>query len=77
VRTGAVWSGRIFAGLWPPLLFGVGFLLLWEVFVLLRDIEPFVLPKPSAIFEQLRENLGPILTATPRASGRAAPRAPR
>lgn len=63
MRTGAVWTGRVFSGLWPPLLFGIGFLVLWEVFVLLRDIEPFVLPKPSAIFEQLRENLDTILGA--------------
>jgi len=64
VRTGAVWSGRVFIGLWPPLLFGVAFLALWEAFVLLRDIEPFVLPKPSAIFEQVRLNFDPILEAT-------------
>ena len=63
MRTGAVWSGRVFSGLWPPLLFGIGFLVLWELFVLLRDIEPFVLPKPSAIFEQLRENLDTIVAA--------------
>ena len=64
MRTGAVWSGRIFTGLWPPLLFGLGFLALWEAFVVLRDVEPFVLPKPTAIFEQLRENLDTILEAT-------------
>jgi NitT/TauT family transport system permease protein len=63
VRTGAVWTGRVFSGIWPPLLFGVGFLALWEAFVLLRDVEPFVLPKPSAIFEQLRDNLDTILDA--------------
>jgi len=63
VRTGAVWTGRVFSGIWPPLLFGIGFLVSWELFVLLRDIEPFVLPKPSAIFEQLGENLDTILAA--------------
>jgi NitT/TauT family transport system permease protein len=64
VRTGAVWTGRIFAGLWPPVLFGIGFLVLWEAFVVLRDVESFVLPQPTAIFEQLRENLDTILEAT-------------
>jgi NitT/TauT family transport system permease protein len=64
VRTGAVWTGRIFGGLWPPLLFGLGFLALWEAFVVLRDVEPFVLPRPTAIFEQLNENLDTILDAT-------------
>jgi NitT/TauT family transport system permease protein len=59
-----VWTGRVFAGLWPPLLFGVAFLALWEAFVLVRDVDPFVLPRPSAIFEQLRDNLDTILEAT-------------
>jgi NitT/TauT family transport system permease protein len=63
VRTGAVWTGRVFSGLWPPVLFGIGFLALWEAFVLLRDIEPFVLPRPTAIFEQLRLNFDTILEA--------------
>ena len=63
MRTGAVWTGRVFSGLWPPVLFGIGFLALWEGFVDLRDIEPFVLPEPSAIFEQLRLNLDTILEA--------------
>ena len=61
MRTQAVWAGRIFQGIWPPIIFGVGFLLLWEWFVEVRDIEPFVLPKPSAIFEQLRLHHDTIL----------------
>jgi NitT/TauT family transport system permease protein len=63
MRTQAVWSGRIFSGVWPPLLFGVGFLALWEWFVDVRNIKPFVLPKPSAIFDQLRQNHDTILNA--------------
>lgn len=49
------------AGLWPPVAFGVGFLALWELFVVWRDIKPFVLPKPTAIWEQLRLNPDRIL----------------
>jgi NitT/TauT family transport system permease protein len=64
MRTQAVWSGRIFSGVWPPLLFGVAFLALWEWFVDVRNIKPFVLPKPSAVFEQLRQNHDTILQAT-------------
>jgi NitT/TauT family transport system permease protein len=63
MRTQAVWAGRIFSGIWPPLIFGVGFLALWEWFVEVRDIKPFVLPKPSAIWEQLRLHHDTILTA--------------
>jgi NitT/TauT family transport system permease protein len=63
VRTQAVWAGRIFSGIWPPIIFGIGFIALWEWFVDARNIKPFVLPKPSAIFEQLRQNHDVILEA--------------
>jgi NitT/TauT family transport system permease protein len=53
----------LLSGLWPPVLFGVAFLALWEWFVVARDVKPFVLPKPSAIFEQLRENSDRIIDA--------------
>jgi NitT/TauT family transport system permease protein len=53
----------IFSAVWPPLLFGVAFLGLWEWFVNARDVKPYVLPKPSAIWEQLRDSHDAILTA--------------
>jgi NitT/TauT family transport system permease protein len=54
----------VFSALWPPVLFGVAFLALWEWFVEARDVKPFVLPKPTAIWEQLRDNHDVILEAT-------------
>jgi NitT/TauT family transport system permease protein len=54
----------VFSGVWPPLLFGVAFLSLWEWFVDARHVKPFVLPKPSAIWAQLRDNHSVILDAT-------------
>jgi NitT/TauT family transport system permease protein len=54
----------VFSAVWPPVLFGVAFLALWEWFVEARDVKPFVLPKPSAIWEQLRDNHDVILEAT-------------
>ena len=54
----------VFSALWPPVLFAVGFLALWEWFVVARDVKPFVLPKPTAIWEQLRENHERILEMT-------------
>lgn len=57
-------SGRsVLSALWPPLLFGVAFLAAWEWFVVAGDVSPFVLPKPSAIFEQLRSDNDRILSA--------------
>jgi NitT/TauT family transport system permease protein len=54
----------VFSAVWPPVLFGVAFLALWEWFVEARDVKPFVLPKPTAIWEQLRDNHDVILEAT-------------
>jgi len=45
--------------LWPPLLFGVVFLGLWEAFVRIFDIQEFLLPKPSSIFNALRAEWSP------------------
>ena len=40
----------------PAVAVGLGFLVLWELFVVWRDIKPYLLPKPSAIWEQLSVN---------------------
>ena len=47
----------------PPILFGIGFVALWQWFVEARNVKPYVLPKPSAIWEQLRLNHETILNA--------------
>jgi NitT/TauT family transport system permease protein len=54
---------RIWSELWPPVLFAIAFLGLWEWFVKARDVKPFVLPAPSAIWTQLHENVDRILQA--------------
>jgi NitT/TauT family transport system permease protein len=51
----------VWSSLWPPVLFAAAFLALWEWFVVARDVKPFLLPKPTAIFEQMRENSDRIL----------------
>jgi NitT/TauT family transport system permease protein len=51
-----------------PVIFGALLLVLWQVFVDLRDVPGYLLPSPSAIGTQVHENLGDIL-ASSRASG--------
>lgn len=48
----------------PPVLFGVVVLLLWEWFVGWRSIEPYLLPKPSLVWEEIRANWDKIVEAT-------------
>ena len=45
-------SGRsAFALVWPPVVFGVGFLLIWETAVNVFDFQTYFLPAPSAIWD--------------------------
>lgn len=47
----------------PPLVVGLGFLLLWELFVVWRDIKPFLLPKPTLIRQEIWSNWDGITEA--------------
>jgi NitT/TauT family transport system permease protein len=51
-----------------PVLFGAAVLLLWQVYVEAANVPGYLLPSPSAIAGQVRENVGDILGAA-RASG--------
>ena len=55
---------RRIMGVFTPLLFGAAFLALWETFVVTRDIKPYLLPKPSAIWGQFHGNLALIRSST-------------
>jgi NitT/TauT family transport system permease protein len=52
----------------PPIVAGIALLLLWEAFVTIGDIRPFLLPKPSAIAAQITSNTDDIVDAA-RATG--------
>lgn len=49
---------------WPPLVFGVAFLAIWEVAVAVFDFQPYFLPSPSAIWSEFRANTDLIWEAT-------------
>jgi NitT/TauT family transport system permease protein len=55
-------AGRVKAVL-TPLVVGVLLLLLWQFLVEWRDIKPFLLPKPTAIWDQIADNAGEIWKA--------------
>jgi NitT/TauT family transport system permease protein len=44
----------VLSAVWPPVLFAVAFLAVWEWFVKVRDVPSYVLPAPSAIWEQVK-----------------------
>ena len=50
--------------MWPPVVFGVGFLLLWETAVAVFDFQPYFLPPPSAIWDAFRATTALIWEAT-------------
>jgi NitT/TauT family transport system permease protein len=55
--------GRAFAAVWPPVLFGVAFILLWELAVEVFDWKEYFLPAPSVIWEAFVEKNGVVREA--------------
>ncbi|MEX2421656.1 MAG: ABC transporter permease [Actinomycetota bacterium] len=53
---------------WPPLLFGIAFLAVWEAAVGVFDFQPYFLPAPSAIWSEFTANTTLVWEAT-RVSG--------
>lgn len=49
---------------WPPLVFGVGFLVVWELLVAAFGIKPFVLPAPTAIWSAFTERFDDVVEQT-------------
>ncbi len=53
-----------FGLIWPPVVFGVAFLAIWETAVNVFDFQPYFLPAPSAIWDAFRSNTTLIWEAT-------------
>ncbi|GAB3663433.1 ABC transporter permease [Actinocorallia lasiicapitis] len=60
-RDGRRWAAS--ARMLPPVVVGVAGLVLWEVFVKVGKVAPYVLPAPSAIFHEVRDDLDIIVKA--------------
>jgi NitT/TauT family transport system permease protein len=54
---------QAFRAVWPPVLFGVAFLALWELAVNVFDWKPYFLPKPSSIWDAFVDNFDLIRSA--------------
>jgi NitT/TauT family transport system permease protein len=50
------------SGIWPPLLLGAGIIAAWEIYVRAANIDPLLLPPPSAVAWYLVEN-APIMVS--------------
>lgn len=48
---------RVLDAVWPPALFGVAFLAIWEGAVKVFDLKPYFLPPPSSIWAEFTGNL--------------------
>ena len=55
----------------PPLLFGVVFLTAWELLIEWREVKPYVMVKPSAVWSAMLDNFTPIRTAAGVTGGNA------
>jgi NitT/TauT family transport system permease protein len=54
---------QVFRAVWPPVLFGVAFLALWELAVNVFDWKPYFLPKPSSIWDAFVDNFELVRSA--------------
>jgi NitT/TauT family transport system permease protein len=54
---------RVLAVVWPPVLFGVAFLVLWELAVEAFGWKEYFLPKPSVIWQSFVDNNGVVRDA--------------
>lgn len=50
--------GSRLRAIWPPVLFTVLILAAWQLFVVARDIKPFLLPAPTLIWENFSKDVG-------------------
>src|SRR5262245_59393686 len=55
---------RVFAAVWPPVIFGVAFLALWQLAVAVFDWKEYFLPSPTVIWEAFVDNIDSVRSAT-------------
>ena len=48
---------RVLESIVPPIVFGIGFVVIWELTVKVFDLKPYFVPAPSAIAEAFADNI--------------------
>jgi NitT/TauT family transport system permease protein len=48
----------------PPVVLGLGFLALWQAWVVAYDVQPFVIPRPTAIWQSFVDDFDLVLAAS-------------
>ncbi len=54
-----------------PIVFGVVFVGLWQLLVMILEIEPFIVPSPAAIAGEFGDNLGSVISGALRTGANA------
>lgn len=55
---------RVLGVILPPIIFGVVVVALWELWVVWRDVKPFVIPKPSKVWYSLTHDFALVRKAS-------------
>jgi NitT/TauT family transport system permease protein len=54
---------RVVAQLAPPVVLGVLFVVAWQAWINVRDVQPFVVPKPTSIWQAFTDKFGLVRAA--------------
>ena len=63
--------GSAVRAVFAPIVFGVVFVGLWQLLVMILEIEPFIVPSPAAIAGEFGDNLGSVISGALRTGANA------
>lgn len=63
--------GSAVRAVFAPIVFGVVFVGLWQLLVMILEIEPFIVPSPTAIAGEFGDNVGSVISGALRTGANA------
>ena len=63
--------GSAVRAVFAPIVFGVVFVGLWQLLVMILEIEPFIVPSPAAIAGEFGDNVGSVISGALRTGANA------